>query len=271
MKFIDVHSHILPGIDDGSENWEQSIEMLRQAEQDGIAQVVCTPHVHSAKDFLHEKEWFSLLEEFKERAANARIAVDLQLGCEIYIQPDLQLHRPISTLAQNGRYFLVEFPMNMIPDFVADRFFKIIISGKTPVIAHPERNGQVIQRLQIAYDFVARGALLQMNAGSLLGMFGDTVQQTAELLLEADLIHLVASDAHDDQNRTQVLSKAYQKIVDRYGLERGTRLFSITPQKIVRGEPVTLQTPVSLEQVRLQNKKSPLNLRKWLNRMVQTK
>jgi tyrosine-protein phosphatase YwqE len=90
-------------------------------------------------------------------------------------------------------------------------------------------------------------------------------------LLEADLIHLVASDAHDDQNRTQVLSKAYQKIVDRYGLERGTRLFSITPQKIVRGEPVTLQTPVSLEQVRLQNKKSPLNLRKWLNRMVQTK
>ncbi|MBN1543000.1 hypothetical protein JW992_12710 [candidate division KSB1 bacterium] len=269
MEFIDTHTHILPFIDDGSKSWEESLEMLKLAEQDGIRQLVCTPHVLSPNDFLKEKEIFALFHELQKRARDAGITIDLFLGAEIHIQPDLQLHRPIATLAQNGRYFLVEFPMNMIPDFVAERFFKIIVSGKTPVIAHPERNGRVIQNLQIAYDFAARGALLQLDAGSLFGVFGEAVRKTAELLLDADLIHLVGSDAHDKEYRSPKLSSAYNRVAERWGPMRAATLFNETPHKVLSGEAVTIPTPVPLEQLCSERIQKKSTLKRWFKRMVQ--
>ena len=271
MVFIDTHSHVLPFIDDGSSDWNESLAMLRQAEDDGIKHAVCTPHILSPNDFFKEDEWFTLLDEFKERAERAGIAVELYLGAEIHIQPDLQLHRKISTLGQNGRYFLVEFPMNMIPDFVAKRFFEIIVSGKTPIIAHPERNGRVIQNIQIAYDFVARGALLQLNGGSLLGEFGDAVRQTAERLLDADLIHVVGSDAHNSTNRPMLLSEAFAHVEARLGIARARELFYENPKRILAGEVVTVQPPIPIEELGPSRRSKTRGLLQWFNRKGQSR
>ena len=244
MHFIDIHSHVLPYLDDGAKDWTVALQMLKQAKDDGIRDIVCTPHILSFQDFAKEATIIERFEELVAKAKKAGLDLKLHVGSEIYVQPQLNLDTRIATLAGNGRYFLVEFPMNMIPDFVAQRFFNLIIAGKVPVIAHPERNARVINQLGIAYDFVQRGALLQMNAGSILGVFGEAVRETAQKLLDANLIHVVGSDAHDTQSRPIKLRQAYEKIGNGWGQERAHRLFFETASAILDGQPITVPEPI---------------------------
>ncbi len=243
MFFTDLHTHLLPEVDDGSDSWETTMEMLRQGYADGIRQVVCTPHMMSRKDFDQEEFIIARYEELLQQARAAKIDITIHLGSELYIQPDIDFSRRIATYADNRRYFLVEFPMNLIPDFVAKTFFDCVLHDQVPLVAHPERYSRIITEPAKAFEFVERGAVLQINAGSLLGIFGLTVKNTAFQLMDHDLVGLVASDAHDLQARPLKLKAAHDLVVERWGVERAKRLFYENPQRILKGQDLAVSEP----------------------------
>jgi protein-tyrosine phosphatase len=244
MSFIDLHTHVIPFVDDGALDWEMSLKMLQQAERDGIRQVVCTPHIFSKIDFDRESQFKELFQELVDKMKKERISLVLHLGAEIYIQPDLQLNRSISTLGQNGKYFLVEFPLNNIPDYVSKRFFEIVMVGKTPIIAHPERNGYILENIERAYDFVEKGALLQINSGSILGRFGNQIKKISIQLMNANLVHIVGSDAHDLKTRPLKLKESYEYVIRNWGEEKGYKLFFENPRKVLDGEIIHIEQPI---------------------------
>jgi protein-tyrosine phosphatase len=246
MPFIDTHNHIIPYVDDGAEDWETSLKMLRDAEADGITEVVATPHVLSEVELAEEEKFIGRFEELKLRAADAKINLKLHLGAELFIQPKFDFHCRMATLAQNGRYFLVEFPMSNIPQVIEERFPDIYPKDVTAIIAHPERNGSIVMRPEKAAKFVEKGALLQVTAGSLLGVFGNQVRAVAEQLMNSNLVHIIATDAHDTVRRTLKLREAYELVRDKWGQERADLLFYTNPKKIIHGEPVDIGEPLTL-------------------------
>jgi protein-tyrosine phosphatase len=241
---IDLHSHILPYWDDGSDSWATSLSMLREGAADGIREVVCTPHIMSKKDFDAEETILLLYQELKQRAQAEKLDLKIHLGAELWIQPDIDFSRRIATYNHNQRYFLVEFPMNLIPDYVAKTFFDCLVHDLTPVVAHPERYIKILADPAKAYDFVDRGALLQVNAGSLLGIFGQSVKHTAMQLIDHHLVSVVASDAHDPKTRPLKLKSAYDLVAKRWGAETSHRLFVENPRRILHGQDVILEEPI---------------------------
>jgi len=244
MPFVDLHTHLLPHWDDGSDSWTTSLEMLRQGVADGIEEMVCTPHVMSLKDFEVENIIVQLYEELLQRAEDEHLSIKIHLGSELFIQPDIDYKRRISTYANNQRYFLVEFPMNLIPDFVAKTFFDCILQDLIPVVAHPERYVKILTEPAKAYEFVERGALLQINAGSLLGVFGQTIKNTAIQLVDNNLAALIASDAHDLKARPFKLKAAYDLVAQKWGVVKADKLFIENPRRILLGQDVVLDEPI---------------------------
>ncbi|MFQ6116287.1 MAG: tyrosine-protein phosphatase, partial [bacterium] len=198
---IDIHTHLLPKIDDGPSTWEESIEMLKEGQEDGVREIILTPHILKNLDDHLEKEIRKRFVGLRKRAAAAGISIKLHLGSEIYLQPDTNLDRGLSTLNENGKYFLVEFPMSSIPEYASLKLFEFVMDGFVPILAHPERNAIILRRPSQAYQFVQMGILIQINSGSLLGDFGQAVRATAFDLIEHNLVHLVASDCHDANSR----------------------------------------------------------------------
>lgn len=244
---IDIHSHVLPQIDDGPASWEETMAMMHQAEEDGITEVAITHHILSNIDYEREAEIVTKFEELKKRLELERITIKLHLGAELYSQPDMELHHRISTYDDNKKYFLVEFPMQGVPQFAADYFFDVATVGITPVIAHPERNMGIIRNPERAYEFVQRGALLQMNAGSIVGRHGEPVKDTAMVLLNSNLIHLVGSDGHNTRRRPMKLSDARRLVAEGWGEDRARAIFEENPKPILTGEPFSPPEPLPVQ------------------------
>lgn len=244
---IDIHSHVLPQIDDGPASWEETMAMLRQAEADGITEVAITHHILSNLDYEREPEILAKFEELKQRLALEKLEIKIHLACEIYAQVDMELHHTISTYDNNQKYFLVEFPMQGIPRFTGEYFFQVINDGMTPIVAHPERNMGIVRNPERAYEFVQRGALLQMNGGSILGRHGGSVTDAARILLNANLIHFVGSDGHNTRRRPLQLSEAFSKISAEWGEERARALFYDNPAKAIAGKPIKIPEPKPVE------------------------
>jgi protein-tyrosine phosphatase len=247
MQFIDTHNHVIPFIDDGAEDWDVSLEMLNQAQADGIVELVCTPHVLTNKDLRDENRFIEKFEDLKVRAKDAGISIKLHIGCELYVQPDFDFSYKLATLAQNGRYFLMEFPMGMIPPFVEQHFFTLFSKKHVPIIAHPERNGGIINDVNKAYELVKKGAMLQVTAGSLLGLFGSQVRTVANQLMDANLVHVIATDAHDVNRRVLKLKRAYELVLEKWGPDRAEMLFWTNPKKIINGEEIDIGEPQSFQ------------------------
>lgn len=243
MGFVDTHAHLLPYWDDGADTWDTSLAMLRMAEEDGIEAVVCTPHIMTPKELEQEPLLWQRYEELTRRAAAAGLKVQINMGCELFAHPGIDLTRKMATPGQNGRYFLVEFPMNSMPDFVVNNFFARLPREMRAVIAHPERYVRIIQNPQDAWLLVEKGAALQVNAGSILGTFGGAIREVVFKLIDANLVHLVASDAHDLRMRPLRLKAAFDVIAGRSGMEVAQRLFADNPARLLRGEPLIELTP----------------------------
>lgn len=250
---IDIHTHILPYIDDGAENWNVSLELLKQGEEQGILAAVATPHILSEIDYRIEDEIISNFLELKKRAKQHHLKIKLYLGSEIYVHPDMTLNHKISTINNKNKYFLVEFPMNSIPRFIAEKFFNFILEEKVPIIAHPERNIGFQSKPMIAYDFVQRGALMQINALSLLGKHGERAKSLAFKLISNNLAHFVASDCHDARHRSMKLVESYEIISRNWGKEVADLLFYKNPLKVIKGQKIELLEPLPIEK---KNKKS---------------
>jgi protein-tyrosine phosphatase len=232
---IDLHSHILPGIDDGPETLEASVEMARAAVEDGIEIVAATPHVRS--DFpTTAAEMERLVGEVEAALAEQSIPLQLRTGGEIALDElavlgDEELRR--FSLGGNGRYLLVEFPYHGWPLHVHNLIDAMGRRGFAIVFAHPERNAEIQRRPAELRPLVDAGALVQLTAASVDGRLGRRARRASFRLLELDLAHLLASDAHSPSLRQIGLGAATREIGD---VDLAHWLTVVAPAAVLRGE-----------------------------------
>jgi protein-tyrosine phosphatase len=207
---IDLHGHYLPGVDDGAVDMEMSLAMLRLAAADGIAAVAVTPHACSS--LCKARDFDSLRRSWSEWGAGIE-KEDLQMnivsGAEVFFTSDLlpilKDHRDLLTI-NNGSYFLLEFPADYVYAHSKEFIFKLLTEDLIPVISHAERNQEIQRSPAILRELVKAGALCQVNAGSFRGDFGNNARRCAYELLRDNLVHVIASDAHDLEKRQPGLS-----------------------------------------------------------------
>ena len=236
---IDLHSHILPRLDDGTVSAEEAREVARAALADGVEVMAATPHVRA--DFPTTPEQMERgVEELRADFEREGIALEVVPGGEVELDwlgslsPD-ELER--FTLGQTGRYLLVEFPYFGWPLPLEAAIHSLRRSGVTPILAHPERNADVQERPERLEAAVSAGALIQVTAGSLEGNVGRAARRAARRLLALELVHVIASDAHSPLVRSAGLSRARAAVGDE-GL--AAYLLEEAPAQILAGEPVRL-------------------------------
>ena len=235
---IDLHCHLLPAVDDGSRSMEQSLELARQAVADGIKHSVVTPHIHAGRYSNTRSSLEPVFANFVAELAKADIDLQLSLGGEVRLGIEiLQLldDNEIPMLGQMDGYqvMLLEFPhSHILPG--ADKLVNLLLKRNVrPLIAHPERNKDVMRSLDKIYPFVQAGCMLQVTAGSLCGNFGKIAEQRAKQMLEKGWVTVLASDAHNEKHRPPIISEgraAAEKIV---GKQEADALVFAMPQRIL--------------------------------------
>jgi protein-tyrosine phosphatase len=207
---LDIHSHILPGIDDGSKNMEMTLKMLRNAEEDGTKEIVATPHYLLEYGESTIKEVKVLVEEVNSLIYKEGINIKVYSGQEVYYNENIvedYMKGNIGTI-NDSRYMLIEFPMHRFQENVFDILYEFQVRDIIPIIAHPERYKPFREQPSLINDFIDEGYLFQMNAGSIEGKFGESIKKTANLFLENNIYNFIGSDAHDIENRNTGLQKA---------------------------------------------------------------
>jgi protein-tyrosine phosphatase len=234
---IDIHSHILPEVDDGPKSWEISVEMCRMAAADGITHMVATPHSNDRYHYDHDY-LLGCVGRLQELVGDTP---QLRLGCDFHLSYDnLQnvLARPERYTIGGANYLLVELSDYSIPAQIADCFLKLGDRGVTAVITHPERNAILRQTPQRVIEFVELGCAVQITANALTGFWGQRVNRVATWLLEHEAVHVIASDAHDAKHRTPVLSAARDVVAEICGAEIANALVEENPHAILSGQPL---------------------------------
>lgn len=200
---IDIHSHIIPGIDDGSDSIETTLKMMKIAEESGLTKMVATSHYfrgrfeNSIDDIAKKAQ--ELNKVFKEKFVN----IEVIPGQEVFIDNyTLEAYKNgVIGCIQNTNYMLVEFDMGTLPENASDILYELQVSGIKPIIAHPERYGYIQEDIYKINDLIDEGIYFQINAGSVTGVFGKTVQKTAVKLIENNIVSFIASDAHTTGRR----------------------------------------------------------------------
>lgn len=237
---VDLHHHILPGVDDGAADLETAIEMARLAIAAGIATVVATPHTLDGTYDVERDRAREAHGALATALAAAGVALEVRLAGEVHLHEDIPglLRRdPAVSLDGQGRYLLLELPHHGPPPSLPDFLFRLAAQGTTPVIAHPERNLAVRKQPGLALEWQRVGALFQLTAGSLSGAFGEPIRDCARALLRAGAATIVASDAHSLHKRPPLVREAFAAVVDDCGEERARLLFETNPRRILAGEP----------------------------------
>jgi len=234
---IDLHAHILPGVDDGARTWDEALDILRKMWADGVTAVAATPHVRG--DYPTTAETMErLVEELRRRAADEGVATDVLRGGEIAVSElgrlgEDELRR--FGLGGNPSALLVEFPYHGWPLALEDVVARLVRGGTTPVLAHPERSPEVQAAPERLRPVVETGALIQLTAASLEGRLGRAPRNAGLALLERSLAHLVASDAHSPQLREPGLSGVADAVDDR---RLADWLVHAVPAALVAGSPL---------------------------------
>jgi protein-tyrosine phosphatase len=234
---IDLHCHILPGVDDGAESIDVSLAMARMAASDGVQTIVATPH------FFREdcsSNNFALVDERRRELSEAlvrdQIAVEIKSGAEVHISHDLisEIRENRKSLVLNGSgYMFVEFPSGHIYPGVKNLFFDLMTEGIVPIIAHPERNAVLARQASLLYDLVQVGALAQANGGSIMGLYGPEARETILRFLECHLVHFLASDGHNSSSLPPRLSEAARCAESVIGKEEALCLVDRNPQAVL--------------------------------------
>ena len=237
----DIHSHVLPGVDDGSPTIEMSMQMIRKAVAAGCHNLVCTPHANHPKRSrnLSKDELQRAFADLCEVAASENLPIELSLGMEIFMTEDCLSNFTDKFLALNAsRYYLIEFPFEVSKWQILESVLALREKHIVPIVAHPERYYSVQAEPSIIYKIYQMGALAQLNAGSVIGYFGREAADAARCLLNYGLITAIASDAHDDRYRTCDMQKCEYFISRNYGSKIMRKLMIDNPRNIVRDETV---------------------------------
>ena len=239
---IDIHCHILPGMDDGSGNFSDSIEMAQLAASSGIHTIVATPHCNVPNVF--ENYWtpevHSALDRLQEALNARKIPVTLLPGQEIFLASDfLPLIKQGELIPINhSRYLLVEFKTFENPSVAIRKLQRIVAEGYIPIVAHPERYSFVHEHEDMVYRMKELGCLIQINKGSLKGRFGHTATKIAYEILGSRDADFVASDGHSQYSRTPYLADAYEIVSECFSPDYADFLLKYNPQKVLKNEKV---------------------------------
>ncbi|OAH54493.1 tyrosine protein phosphatase [Domibacillus aminovorans] len=211
---VDLHSHILSGLDDGAADIVESIEMAKQAEKEGIRMIVATPH-HKNGQYENEKAAVeAAVLTLNKHLYESGIDVTIYAGQEVRMYGELLEDYENNKLLPVGQStcMLIEFPSNGIPAFAEQVLFDMQLHGITPIIVHPERNIAISENPDKLYKLIKNGALSQITAASINGQFGKKIKHLSMQLIEANLTHFIASDAHNTTTRAFGLRQAYDAI-----------------------------------------------------------
>ena len=222
MVLVDVHCHILPGVDDGAKDWQTSIKLAKEAVADGVTHAVCTPHMLNGKYINHKKDVIRLTENFQDMLDDAKIPLTVFPGQEVRISGDLPKaldNDDILFLDEDGQYMLLEFPSDDVPAYTRDMVFKLMQRGITPVVVHPERNNKILEEPTILQELIEQGCLVQITASSYVGTFGKKIEEMSRKFIEAGQCACFASDAHDLPKRQYQYSEALKKLSKEFGSE----------------------------------------------------
>ncbi|NOZ04888.1 MAG: hypothetical protein GXP41_00850 [Chloroflexi bacterium] len=254
---IDIHTHILPAIDDGARDLDVALEMARMAVADGIHQMIATPHNADWEEKEQREGMIERLHHLQSSVENANIGLHLYLGSEVHITPDLvQRMKQGQMLTLNGsRYILLELPFSAFPHYLDQVLFELALEGITAVLAHAERYSAVQEKIELIPPLVERGVLVQITSGSLGGTFGSQAKQTAITLLRRRLAHIIASDAHNTDLRPPLLSEAVTIAAEYVGREQAERMVTEVPRAILENVPIAVAPPLP-----------PQHRRKWFGR-----
>jgi len=231
---VDIHCHILPGLDDGADTLETSIKMAEMAIADGITHVVGTPHANSHYKFDPE----IIRQRRDELQAAVGDRLKLATGCDFHLSfenlQDLEKNPQKYTINQKT-YLLVEFADYSIPPSMDDTMHRLHLIGLSPIITHPERNAMLRTKPERMYRWLHQGSYVQITAQSILGRFGNAAQKRAEQWLDEDRVHFIASDAHNLTGRPLQLRDAFAAVAERRGEEVAKALFRENPLAAFEG------------------------------------
>ncbi len=234
---IDIHSHILLGLDDGARDPEEALRMVRMAASAGTTDIVATPHASDAYPFDPEAAEERLAELQRASGGTPRI----HYGCELHLTAENvaeALRFPSGYSIAHRGYLLVEFSDFLVPKNTGEILARLMTAGLRPILAHPERNRLFDGRWDEVAAWVERGSVVQLTAQSLGGRFGRTAQASAGQFMRRGLVHLVASDAHDTRHRPPVLDGAWEWIEKHFGRATTERLLVNNPRAVLEGEPI---------------------------------
>ncbi len=232
---VDIHSHILPEVDDGPKSWDVAVAMCRAAAADGITHQVATPHANDR--YHYDREYLQgLLAHLQQLVGDSP---KLSLGCDFHLSYDnIQdaVAHPTRYVIDSTRYLLVEFSNYSVPQNTTDSFLRLGDKGMTPIITHPERNPILCQNLQRVADWADQGYVIQITGSALTGFWGERTRRAALWLLERQAVHVLATDAHELEKRVPILSTARDAAAEICGAEVAQALVEGNPRAILANQ-----------------------------------
>lgn len=242
MVMVDLHCHLLPGIDDGSKSMEISLRMAHEATENGVTHALLTPHHMNGHYINHKQDVIRRTKEFQKQINVHNIPLTVFPGQEVRINGQLleALDKDDILFADTaGKYMMLEFPDDDVPHYTNQMIFDLQQRGIIPIIVHPERNAKILANPTLIYQLLAKGCLSQITASSYVGTFGKKVENFSRQLIEAGQGYVFASDAHDLPGRKYEMRQAFEKMRHEFGQTIADR-YQQNAQSIINGENIPL-------------------------------
>ena len=243
---IDLHSHLIPGVDDGAEDLEKSLELARLAVSEGVEHMVLTPHHRNGRYLNRKADVLMAVEQLREGYQATGISMKLYASQEIRINEEFfddLYNDDLLPLDESGRYYLIEFPTASIPNYSWSLINEMIDQGITPVIAHPERNHVFAKDMNLLHQYIEAGCVSQITSSSYVGLYGSKLQDICNQMIDLNLVHILASDVHHIKHRPINLASAFDILGETHGQET-VNYFKENARSIFNGDSVKARKPL---------------------------
>ena len=249
---IDIHSHMLQNVDDGSVNLDMSIEMAKIYVENGFKGVILTPHYIEGIDNNSRLDNQIKFMELRDELNNQDLDIEIYLGHEVLLSLEMveKLEDGTISTLNNSRYVLVELPMYDIPMYVEDVFYNLQLKGYIPIIAHPERNMKIMEDPNILMKYIKNGALAQLNLPSLDERYGKDVCRNSELLVKHNMIHFVSTDAHTSSRRSPNVKNAVKRLKSLVSEEQFQNLTYKNAELLIEDKNIAIENPIEYKRKR---------------------